>query len=160
MWRRTLTFPLYRSTIGFDQLFNMLNESARSDRPPYHIEKKGEHDYAITMAVAGFGPDEVELIQHGTQLTVSGQRKGERDGRQLLHRGIAFSAFKQTLNLAEHVRVEAADLQNGLLSIGLVRESPERLKRRKIEIGSTAATEAVKDNRQQQIAAGPERKAA
>jgi molecular chaperone IbpA len=152
--------PLYRSTIGFDRLFDMLNEGARSDWPPYNIEKKGEHEYTITMAVAGFGPDEVELTQHGTQLLVSGQRKAEQEGRQLLHQGIAFRAFKQTFNLAEHVRVEAADLQNGLLSVSLVREIPERLKPRKIEIGSTEATATVQDNSRQQIEAGPERKAA
>lgn len=152
--------PLYRSTVGFDRLFEMLNEGARSDWPPYNIEKKGEHEYAITMAVAGFGPDEIELTQHGTQLIVSGQRKGEQDGRQLLHQGIAFRAFKQTFNLAEHVRVEAADLQNGLLSIGLVREIPERLKPRKIAIGSTTPSEAIQDNGRQQIEAEPERKAA
>src|SRR3569833_1534516 len=110
--------PLYRSTVGFDRLFDMLNEGARPDWPPYNIEKKGENEYAISMAVAGFGPDEIELTQHGTQLLVSGQKKSEQsNGRQILHQGIASRAFKQTFNLAEHVRVAAANLENGLLSI-------------------------------------------
>jgi len=152
--------PLYRSTVGFDRLLDMLNEGARPDWPPYDIERSGENEYAITMAVAGFGPDEIDVTQHGTQLLVSGQRKGDQPGRHFLHQGIASRAFKQTFNLAEHVRVEAASLENGLLSIALVREVPERLKPRKIEIGSGSTPGAVQDNRPQQIEAEPERKVA
>ena len=153
--------PLYRSTIGFDRLFDLLDSSARSDWPPYDIEKKGENEYAISMAVAGFGPDEIEVTQHGTQLLVSGHRKGEQDGRQILHHGIASRAFEQTFNLADYVRVSAANLENGLLSIELVREVPERLKPRRIEIGSSDARVAGQDNRPQQIESGePQRKVA
>jgi molecular chaperone IbpA len=153
--------PLYRSTVGFDRLFEMLNEGAHSSWPPYDIERKSENDYAITMAVAGFRPDEVEVAQHGTQLLVSGQRKGDQSGRQFLHQGIASRAFKQTFSLAEHVRVEAANLENGLLTIALVREVPERLKPRKIEIGTAGKPAgAVQDNSPQQIEAEPERQAA
>lgn len=143
--------PLYRSTVGFDRLFDMLNEGVRSDWPPYDIEKKGDNEYAISMAVAGFGPDEIDLIQHGTQLLVSGQRKAEQGDRQVLHQGMASRAFKQTFNLAEHVRVAAAKLENGLLSIELVHEVPERLKPRRIEIGSTATTRPTQDNRSERI---------
>jgi molecular chaperone IbpA len=154
--------PLYRSTVGFDRLFDMLNEGVRSDWPPYDIEKKGENEYAISMAVAGFGPNEIELTQHGTQLVITGQRKSEQGDRQVLHQGIASRAFKQTFNLAEHVQVAAASLENGLLSIELIREVPERLKPRRIEIGSTAATSPAQDNRPQQIEqdAEPQRKVA
>lgn len=142
--------PLYRSTVGFDRLFDMLNEGVRSDWPPYDIEKKGDNEYAISMAVAGFGQDEIELTQHGTQLLVSGQRKGQQGSRQILHQGIASRGFKQTFNLAEHVRVASATLENGLLTVELVREVPERLKPRRIEIGSTAPA-SIQDNRPQQV---------
>lgn len=157
--------PLYRSTVGFDRLFEMLAEGARPDWPPYDIEKKGENEYAITMAVAGFAPDEIELTQHGTQLLVSGQRKGEQGDRQVLHQGIAARAFKQTFNLAEHVRVASANLENGLLSVELVREVPERLKPRRIEIGSAAGSACTiigQDNRPVRIEqdAEPQRKVA
>ena len=152
--------PLYRSTVGFDRLFDMLNEGARSDWPPYNIEKKSENEYAITMAVAGFGPDEIELTQNGTQLLVSGQHGGEQPGRQYLHQGIASRGFKQTFSLAEHVRVEGATLENGLLTVDLVREIPERLKPRKIPIGSASTPGVVQDNAPTQIEAEPARQVA
>lgn len=144
--------PLYRSTVGFDRLFDMINEGVRSDWPPYDIEKKSDNAYAISMAVAGFGPDEIELTQHGTQLLVSGKRTAEQGQRQVLHQGIASRGFKQTFNLAEHMRVVGASLENGLLSIELVREVPERLKPRRIEIGSgRPASSSGQDNRPQQV---------
>ncbi len=151
--------PLYRHSVGFDRLFDMLNEGARSDWPPYNIEKKGENEYAITMAVAGFGPDDIELTQQGTQLVVAGLRKDEA-GRQFLHQGIASRAFKQTFSLAEHVRVEAATLENGLLTVELVREIPERLKPRRIEIGAASRHGVAQDNAPAQIEAEPGRQAA
>ena len=130
--------PFYRTTVGFDRLFDLVDSSARSDWPPYNIEKKGDNDYAISMAIAGFGPEEIEITQHGTQLLVTGQRKPEqKDGRQYLHHGIAARSFKQVFNLAEHMKVVTADVANGLLCIDLVREVPEQLKPRKIEISST-----------------------
>jgi molecular chaperone IbpA len=153
--------PLYRSTVGFDRLFDMLSEGARSEWPPYDIEKKGENEYTITMAVAGFGMDEIELTQHGTQLFVTGQhRKTGQGERQFLHQGIASRAFKQTFSLAEHVRVEGAELENGLLTVSLVREVPERLKPRKIEIGSRSQPSALQDNSAPKVEAEPDRKAA
>jgi molecular chaperone IbpA len=152
--------PLYRSTVGFDRLFDMLNEAARPEWPPYNIERKGQNEYAISMAVAGFAPEDIEVTQNGTQLLVSGKRKADGGEREFLHQGIASRAFKQTFSLAEHVRVEAATLENGLLSIALVREIPERLKPRKIEIGSAPNAGVVQDNAPAQIEAEAERQVA
>ena len=147
--------PLYRSTVGFDRLFDLLDNTARPDWPPYNIEKKDENEYRISTAIAGFGSDEIELTQHGATLVVTGQKKAEEDGRQLLRQGIAFRNFKQTFNLADHVRVAAANLEKGLLSIDLVREVPEQLKPRRIEIGGDASK--VQDNRPRQINQEPSR---
>jgi molecular chaperone IbpA len=132
--------PLYRSTVGFDRLLDMLDQSAQvepmTNWPPYNIEKVGEDQYVITMAVAGFSTDEIELTQKENQLVVSGQKKGSEEGKQYLHRGIATRAFKQTFNLADHVKVTGANLDNGLLTVELKREVPEALKPRRIEIKS------------------------
>ena len=86
--------PLYRSTIGFDRLFDLLDNSTPPDWPPYNIEKKGENEYRISMALAGFRPDEIELTQHGGNLIVAGQRKVEENGPNILHQGIASRSFK------------------------------------------------------------------
>jgi molecular chaperone IbpA len=143
--------PYYRSTVGFDRLFDLLEKSARTDWPPYNIERKGEDRYRITMAVAGFAPNEVELIQHGSALLVTGQ-KGEPQGAEMLHRGIPSTTFKQSFNLADHVKVVGANLEHGLLTIDLALEVPEQLKPRRIEIGSAGETKVVKpDNEQKQI---------
>jgi molecular chaperone IbpA len=140
--------PYYRSTVGFDRLFDLLDKSIRSDWPPYNIEKKGEDQYRITMTIAGFAPDEIELVQHGATLLVTGQ-KGEQP--ELLHQGIPLS-FKQSFNLADHVKVAGANLEHGLLMIDLVREAPEELKPRRIEISSGNATKVAKqDNQPKQI---------
>jgi molecular chaperone IbpA len=130
--------PLYRSTVGYEPLFDVLRNSIRPDWPPYDIEKIAENEYRIVMAVAGFHADEIELMQHGTTLLVTGQKKGDQTKRHILHQGIAHRDFKQTFSLAAHVKVVGAALDNGLLAINLVREVPEALKPRKIEIGSTA----------------------
>jgi molecular chaperone IbpA len=133
---RTFDFtPYYRSTVGFDRLFDLMEKTVASDWPPYDIEKTGEDAYRITLAIAGFAPNEVELVQQGATLLVSGQ-KAERKDAQTLHRGIPHTAFKQSFNLADHVKVAGATLENGLLVIDLVREIPEQLKPRRIEIGS------------------------
>ncbi|UMY19839.1 Hsp20 family protein [Methylobacterium organophilum] len=135
--------PLFRSSVGFDRLFDLLTQAERAEAsaawPPYNIEKVAEDAYRITMAVAGFTPDEIELTQHDTALLVSGQRKGQEGERQYLHRGIAARTFRQTFNLAEHVKVTGASLENGLLTIDLKREVPEALKPRRIAIGGTQA---------------------
>ncbi len=152
--------PLYRSTVGFDRLFDALDSSMRPDWPPYNIEKKGENDYRITMAIAGFGPEDVEVTQHGAQLLVKGFKKVEQENANLLHHGIAQRGFKQTFNLADHVKVAAADLQNGLLSIDLVREVPEQLKPRKIQIGSSNGSAARGENEPKQVESTGEQKQA
>lgn len=139
---RTFDFaPLYRSTVGFDRLFDMLDNSVRSDWPPYDIEKIGDDQYNITMAVAGFSPSEIEITQQGNDLIVIGRKDGAQNEKQLLHRGIAGRSFKQVFNLADYVKVAGAQLENGMLAIDLVREVPEQLKPRRIEInggGSSA----------------------
>jgi molecular chaperone IbpA len=101
------------------------------------------------MAIAGFGPDEIELTQQGNVLLVSGQKKVDQEPQEMLHQGLAFRNFKQTFNLADHVKVTAANLENGLLSVELVREVPEQLKPRRITIGSTSALGSVRDNKPQ-----------
>jgi molecular chaperone IbpA len=139
---RTFDFaPLYRSTIGFDRLFDLLDTSARPDWPPYNIEKRGDNEYRISMAIAGFSADEVELVQQGPSLIITGQKKTEQDERQMLHQGLAFRTFKQTFSLADHMKVAGASLENGLLSIDLVREIPEQLKPRRIDIMPAGVTQ-------------------
>src|SRR5215218_6275525 len=99
---RTSEFaPLYRSTVGFDRLLDMLDNNVRPDWPPYNIERKNEDEYRISMAVAGFDADEIELVQHGNTLVVTGQKKTEQSEWQTLHQGIASRSFKQTFNLAD-----------------------------------------------------------
>ena len=159
---RTFDFaPLYRSTVGFDRLFDMLDAGpARPDWPPYDIEKKGDNQYRITMAVAGFGSSDIELTQHGTTLLVAGQRKAAEKGRDMLHQGIASRSFKLTFNLADHVKVIAANLENGLLAVELAREVPEQLKPRRIDIGASAPRVPEQDNKPVQIDHEAERQAA
>ena len=133
---KTLDFaPLYRSTVGFDRLFDLLDRSVRPDWPPYDIEKLNDDEYCISMAVAGFNQSEIEITQVGSDLQVIGQKDAPEGDRQLLHRGIATRSFKQVFSLDDHVKVASASLDNGLLSIRLFREVPEQLKPRRIEIG-------------------------
>jgi molecular chaperone IbpA len=151
--------PLYRSTVGFDRLFDMLDQSTQvepmTNWPPYNIEKAGDDHYVITMAIAGFSPDEIELTQKENLLVVVGQKKGLEEGKQYLHRGIATRAFKQTFSLADHVKVTNASLDNGLLTVQLVREVPEALKPRRIEISAGKGAKSVgQDNKPQQIEHG------
>lgn len=148
---RTYDFaPLFRSTVGFDRLFDMLDNSARPDWPPYNIERVGENDYRISMALAGFAPHEIELTQQGNTLIVSGQKKAEQDQREMLHQGLAYRSFKQTFNLADHVKVTKANLEHGLLSVELAREIPEQMRPRRIEVGAPTAA-AVGQNNQPQL---------
>ena len=150
--------PLFRSTVGFDRLFDLIDSSVRPDWPPYNIEKRGENQYRISMALAGFGSDEIELIQQGSTLVVMGEKKRtEQDYQEVLHQGLAFRNFKQTFNLAAHVKVAGASLENGLLSVELVREIPEQLKPRRIEVGSPPATIAGQSNQPQLAVKNPER---
>ena len=133
--------PLYRSTVGFDRLFNLLDSQTGFDEslptyPPYNIERLGDNEYRITMAVAGFGQDEINVEVKEQALTVTGAKKAEEKERQFLHRGIAGRSFERRFQLADHVEVKGADLQDGLLHLELVRNVPERLKPRTIAIGS------------------------
>ena len=141
---RTYDFsPLYRSTVGFDRLFDMLDQSARAEAvpnwPPYNIERTSEDEYCITMALAGFSPDEIELVQKENTLFVAGHKNaGQEQGAEVLHRGIATRPFRQTFSLAQHVKVVNAKFENGLLTIELKREVPEALKPRRIEIATVS----------------------
>jgi molecular chaperone IbpA len=142
--------PLYRSTVGFDRLFDLLDSSVSGfdagvpAYPPYNIERLGENDYRITMAVAGFSEDELKIDVKEQTLNVKGEKKAEDKERQFLHRGIATRAFDRRFQLADHVEVKGAGLKDGLLHIDLVRNVPERLKPRTIAIGNgkTAQLEA------------------
>src|ERR1700709_1485367 len=107
-----------------------------SEWPPYNIEKHSENQYRISMAIAGFGPNQIELIQQGNTLLVVGQKNAEPNNHEMLHQGLAYRSFRQKFSLADHVKVASANLENGLLSVELVREVPEELKPRRIEIGS------------------------
>src|SRR4051812_21432291 len=133
--------PLYRFTVGFDRLIDLLDHAGRGEPnwPPYDIEKLGESEYRITMALAGFASDEIELVQKENSLFVSGQKRGSDADKHYLHRGIAARAFKQTFNLADHVKVSGAKLEHGLLTIDLVREVPEAMKPRRIAIATSSA---------------------
>ena len=144
--------PYYRSTVGFDRLFDLLENSVRSEWPPYDIEKSGEDQYRIVMAVPGFAPNEIELVQHGATLVVA-SHKSERQDAEMLHRGIPSASFKQSFNLADHVKVVGARVEHGLLTIDLVREVPEQLKPRRIEINS-GADGPKRDNAPKQIDVG------
>ena len=131
--------PLYRSAIGFDRLASMLDNASRNEQnqngyPPYNIELISEHAYRITMAIAGFDKTEVSIgTEHG-MLTVSGNKKPEDTERQYLYQGIASRGFERKFQLADHVRVTDASMENGLLHIDLVQEIPEAMKPRNIEI--------------------------
>ena len=151
---RTYDFsPLYRSTVGFDRVFDLLDQAGRGEPnwPPYNIEKRGETEYRITVAVPGFAPDEIELVQQQNSLFVAGQKRGSEEGKQYLHRGIATRSFKQTFNLADHVKVSGARLEHGLLTIELVREVPETMKPRWIEIRTSEAKAFTRDNERQPV---------
>ena len=132
--------PYRRSTVGFDRLFDLLEASGRGDAggadgyPPFDIERQGDDSYRITVAVAGFGEGDIEIIAQQNQLTVTGRRAEERDEGQYLHRGIAARPFERRFQLADFVEVRQARFDNGLLSIDLQRVVPEAMKPHKIEI--------------------------
>ena len=135
--------PLYRSTVGFDRLFSLLDSFGGVDGgqtyPPYNIERTGENAYRITMAVAGFAEGDLSIETKESTLTVKGERATEDgNGREVLHRGIAGRAFERRFQIADHVEVRGATLSNGLLHIDLVRQVPEALKPRRIAINGTA----------------------
>ncbi|ELI6438934.1 Hsp20 family protein [Aeromonas salmonicida] len=134
---RSIDFSsLYRSAIGFDRLANLIESAASNGNagyPPYNIEQLSDNDYRISMAVAGFTQEELELSFQENLLTVKGSKQAESD-RNYLYQGIAERGFERRFQLADYVRVKGADLKNGLLHIELMREVPEAMKPRKIEI--------------------------
>ena len=139
--------PLFRSTIGFDRLTRLVDAATRVDNtalayPPYNIEKTGDDAYRLTMAVAGFSDDELDVTVQENTLLVTGKAKKEAEGSNYLHRGIARRAFERRFSLADHLKVVGASLVNGMLHVDLTREIPEASKPRKIQIG-TAQPEQV-----------------
>ena len=148
--------PYRRSTVGFDRLFDYLENASRAEQdnyPPFDIEKLSDDTYRITLAVAGFKREDIDIVAQQNMLVISGQRSESRnrDGN-FLHVGIATRAFERRFELADFVRVSSADLRDGLLSIELVREIPEAMKPRKIEIngGSRIENEPSSTPQQQQ----------
>ena len=134
--------PYRRSTVGFDRLFDALERSSRGETqdgyPPFDIARTGEESYRITLAVAGFHPDEIDITAQQNQLIVSGEKaENEEDGVEVIHRGIATRAFERRFQLADFVEVQDASYENGMLTIALERVVPEAMKPRKIEIGKS-----------------------
>ncbi len=142
--------PLYRSTVGFDRLFNMLDQMSGSDAavgyPPYNIERTGEHNYRISVAVAGFAESDLSIESRENTLTIRGSREAQSADatkREILHQGIAARAFERRFQLADHVQVVGATLEHGLLHVDLVREIPEAQKPRQIQIGKAGTAPRV-----------------
>ena len=139
--------PLFRTAIGFDRLARLMDTAVSSAEapsyPPYNIEKTGDETYRLTMAVAGFRPEELDLVVKENTLVVSGRVTGEGNPGEVLYRGIAGRAFERRFVLADHIVVEGANLENGLLHVGLKRVVPEALKPRTIAIGGNAAPTAI-----------------
>jgi molecular chaperone IbpA len=133
--------PFRRSSVGFDRLFDMLENSSfgqsQENYPPFDLRKEGENQYRIELAVAGFKPDEIDITAQQNVLIVSGRKgeESEQKGPDYIYRGIANRSFERRFALADHIQVRGADLKDGLLSIELVREIPESMKPKKIEIG-------------------------
>jgi molecular chaperone IbpA len=135
--------PLYRSTVGFDRLFTLFDDLAGHDSatpgyPPYNIERTGENDYRVTVAVAGFAESELSIVARENALTIRGEKQSKTDQKtgETLYQGIAARTFERVFQLAEHVQVKGASLENGLLHVDLVREIPEAKKPRQIAIGN------------------------
>jgi len=141
--------PLYRSTVGFDRLFNLLDQASSSESapsyPPYNIERTAENAYRITIAVAGFGEGDLSIESKENALTVKGEKQlvEGAEKREVLHQGIAARAFERRFQLADYVQVTGASLENGLLHIDLVREIPEAKKPRQIPIGNGGSAKVL-----------------
>ena len=142
--------PYRRTTVGFDRLFDLLENSSRATQnenyPPFNIERFSDNEYRITVAVAGFRPEEIDITAQQNMLVVIGNKDAEgNDNRDFMHMGIANRNFERRFQLADHVHVTDADMSDGLLNISLLREIPEALKPRKIEIGNAASTAVIED---------------
>ncbi|MDR3495550.1 MAG: Hsp20 family protein [Ancalomicrobiaceae bacterium] len=149
--------PLYRSTVGFDRLFHLLDnlsgvETAQPTYPPYNIERTGENAYRITMAVAGFGEKDITLEARESTLVVKAEKTETQEGQDVLYRGIASRSFERRFQLADYVVVKGASLENGLLHVDLERQVPEALKPRQIPIATTGA-KVIETKPAEQIAA-------
>ena len=144
--------PLFRTAIGFDRMARLMDSASAatdaSSYPPYNIEKTGEDTYRLTMAVAGFRPEELDLVAKDNTLVVSGKVANEGNKGEMLYRGIAGRAFERRFVLADHIVVDGADLENGLLHVGLKRVVPEALKPRRIAIGGTAPKAVANDSQE------------
>jgi len=156
--------PYRRSTVGFDRLFDMLENQARSNSgdnyPPFNIAKRGEDDYRITLAVAGFRAQDIDITAQANLLVVQGRKREDADeDAELLHVGIANRGFERRFELADYVRVDNADLADGLLAIDLVREVPDAMKPKKIAVNSGRTLSAVPDAEEDAGEAGDERTA-
>ena len=142
--------PFRRATVGFDRLFDMLENGITSQMadsyPPFDLEQQGEDRYRITLAVAGFRPDEIDITAQQNLLIVSG-KKGHQDERSYVHRGIAARSFERRFVLGDYVQVRSADLRDGLLSIELAREIPDEMKPRRIEIRGAEGQSQLSDQR-------------
>ena len=141
------TTPFYRSSVGFDRLFRLMDEAQNVETqsyPPYNIERLGENAYRITMAVAGFSADEIAIEAKGNTLTVTGKKADRADGTsEFLHQGIAGRGFERRFQLADYVEVKGAELNNGLLHVSLVREVPEAMKPRQIAISTGSKLKSI-----------------
>ena len=142
--------PFWRSTVGFDRLFDLMNESARWSGevayPHYNIEREGEDHYRISLALAGFSPDEITITAEQNVLTVEGS-KSQKAQIEYLYQGISTRPFRRVFNLADYVQVKAASLEDGLLKIDLVREVPEAMKPRRIAINGSVSTPTIEQKK-------------
>lgn len=156
--------PLYRTLVGFDRIASLMDQAARLDAapgyPPFNVEQTAEDAFRIELAVAGFAQEDLAIEYKQNSLVVSGVRKQPESQRNYLHRGIAERSFERRFGLADHVRVAGAKLENGLLTIDLVRELPETLKPRKIDINVTAGASKTKTKVVEAQAANDETEAA
>lgn len=142
--------PLYRSSIGFDRFGSLLDSALRSEQstgyPPYNIEVVDENEYAITLALAGFDEDDIDIQTEKGVLTIKGKKESSEGEKRFLHQGIANRSFERKFNLADHVEVQSAHLDKGLLTIELLREIPEAMKPKKIQIKGAKALEQNDEN--------------
>ena len=148
---RTIDFsPLFRHSVGFDRMQRLLDSAAQAEQstayPPYNIEQVGEDGYQVTVAVAGFSDDELDITLTDRSLVVTGKSGRDESESNYLHRGIAGRAFERRFELADHIQVKGAKLENGLLHIALERIVPENEKPRRIEIAADASAKAIEQN--------------
>lgn len=144
--------PFYRSTVGFDRLFSLLDQTASESSPgypPYNIERTGENNFRISVAVSGFSQNEISIVSKENTLTIKGEKAANENGQtgEVLYRGIASRAFERQFQLADFVQVKNASLENGLLHVDLVREIPEAKKPRQIPITTSASAPQVTENK-------------